>query len=113
MFVVIMCDFNETNVCDIQSICIGRRFARKFDKKYYPLLGDDDTEKEIIHLRGISSIRSGSQIFHSKHGRNSKHCLSTTVTKIQDLCRDPKTGRWRWPSNGADLVYPGIYLGDE
>ena len=29
-----------------------------------------------------------------------------------DLCRDER-GKWRWPVNGADLVFPGIYLGDE
>ena len=29
-----------------------------------------------------------------------------------DLCRDER-GKWRWPVNGADLVTPGIYLGDE
>jgi hypothetical protein len=23
------------------------------------------------------------------------------------LCRDPQTGKWRRPLNGADLVYPG------
>ena len=29
-----------------------------------------------------------------------------------NLCRDER-GKWRWPTNGADLVCPGIYLGDE
>ena len=98
---------------EIQSVSGGRRFARKFDKKYYPLLGDEDDKKEMIHLRGISSMGIESQIHNSTHRRNYKQCLSTTVTEMQDLCRDPKTGRWRWPINGADLVYPGIYLGDE
>ena len=39
--------------------------------------------------------------------------LSTTVSAIRDLCLDPKTKRWHWPQNGADLVFPHIYLGDE
>merc|ERR1712059_17806 len=37
---------------------------------------------------------------------------STTVKAMHDLCRNDK-GRWHFPINGADLVFPGIYLGDE
>ena len=37
---------------------------------------------------------------------------STTAREMINLCRDER-GKWRWPVNGADLVYPGIYLGDE
>ena len=38
--------------------------------------------------------------------------LSVSVATVRSWYFDPKTGRWRWPVNGADLVYPGIYLGD-
>ena len=108
-----MCDSIENSACDFRSLCGGRKFTRKFDKKYYPLLGDDDEEeKEQIRLRGISSMmKSQDPSFESQP--SIKKCHSTTFTKLQDLCRDPNTGRWRWPVNGADLVYPGIYLGDE
>ena len=108
-----MCDFIDIDAWDVQSVSGGRTFSRKFDKRYYPLLGDDDEEKQVIRLRGISSLGAGSKIVNSKHPRNYDKCLSTTVPKMQDLCRDPTTGRWRWPINGVDLVYPGIYLGDE
>ena len=37
---------------------------------------------------------------------------STTYRDMISLCFNEK-GKWRWPVNGADLVYPGIYLGDE
>ena len=38
-------------------------------------------------------------------------CYYNTMNAA-DLCRDER-GKWRWPVNGADLVTPGIYLGDE
>ena len=38
--------------------------------------------------------------------------LSVSVPTVRNWFRDPKTGKWWWPINGADLVYPGIYLGD-
>ena len=41
-----------------------------------------------------------------------RHRHSARPRDMIDLCRDER-GRWRWPTNGADLVYPGIYLGDE
>ena len=44
------------------------------------------------------------------HRHRSVH--STTAKEMIDMCRDDR-GKWRWPINGADLVYPGIYLGDE
>ena len=37
---------------------------------------------------------------------------SASPRDLIDLCRDER-GKWRWPTSGADLVYPGIYLGDE
>ena len=37
---------------------------------------------------------------------------SAGAREMINLCRDER-GKWRWPVNGADLVYPGIYLGDE
>lgn len=44
------------------------------------------------------------------HRHRSVH--STTAREMIDLCRDER-GKWHWPVNGADLVFPGIYLGDE
>ena len=38
--------------------------------------------------------------------------LSVGVREVRSWLMDPKTGRWRWPVNGADQVYPGIFLGD-
>jgi len=38
---------------------------------------------------------------------------SVSVREARQWLRDPLTGRWRWPTNGADEVYPGIFLGDE
>ena len=109
-----MCEFIDIATWEAQSVGGGRKFSRKFDKKSYPILGDDTKEKEVIHLRGISSIETGSSLMpDSKRRRNYEKCLSTTVSEMIDLCRDPKTGRWRWPVNGVDLVYPNIYLGDE
>ncbi len=37
---------------------------------------------------------------------------SLSVREVRDWFRDPVSGRWRWPENGADQVYPGIFLGD-
>ena len=109
---LVMCDFVDIEAWEQQSVGGCRTFRRKFDKKYYPLLGDDDEEKELIHLRGFASSDRTSEMNISKSKRSYKG-LSTTASKMQDLCRDPNTGKWRWPINGADLVYPGIYLGDE
>ena len=36
--------------------------------------------------------------------------MSTSVNDVRNLCRDPKTGKWRRPINGADLVFPGHYF---
>ena len=44
------------------------------------------------------------------HQARLKH--SAQPRDLINLCRDER-GKWRWPTNGADLVYPGIYLGDE
>ena len=84
------------------SVCGGRRFKRVFSKKDFPLLGQDEDgerEKEYISL----SARSKALIPKS---------LSVSVKSVRDRYRDPETGKWRWPQNGADLVYPGIFLGD-
>lgn len=110
-----MCDFVDIDAWEAQSVAGGgRSFTRKFDKKYYPLLGDDEEEEKVnIRFRGIPSDKKQKHLASTNHLQTDKKFLSTTVTKMQDLCRDPKTGRWKWPINGADLVYPGIYLGDE
>ena len=109
-----MCNFVDIDAWESQSVSGGRTFSRKFDKKYYPLLGDDDKEeKNDIRLRGIPSTEKQKTLSNANHLQMRQKCLSTSVLKMQDLCRDPKTGKWRWPINGADLVYPGIYLGDE
>ena len=79
----------------------GRSFKRTFDKKHYPLLGDDpdkSDDPEAIYLSG-------------RRGKEPKK-LSVSVPQIRDLLRDPETGKWKWPLNGADEVYPGIFLGD-
>ena len=88
------------------ALCGGRQFGRKFNKKDYPLLGDQDDDdagsnddSKTIHLSTRSKERLPKK-------------LSTSVSAIRDLCYDPKTGKWHWPKNGADLVHPRIYLGD-
>lgn len=82
------------------SVCGGRRFGRKFNKRDFPLLGNDeeDSSAKAILLSRMSRERMPKK-------------LSTTVTAIQDRYRNAK-GKWFWPTNGADLVYPNIYLGD-
>ena len=108
-----MCDFVDIDAWEASSVSGGRTFSRKFDKKYYPLLGDDDEEeKDTIRLRGISATEKQNGLSNTTHLHIRKKCLSTSVSKMIDLCRDPKTGKWKWPINDADLVYPGIYLGD-
>ena len=67
-------------------------FRREFDKTHYPLLGDDDDQKS----------------YRSSHGCHH----STTVPAMVELLKNVK-GKWRYPVNGADMVFPGIYLGDE
>jgi len=87
------------------SVCGGRRFGRKFNKKDYPLLGEDPNEESEKADKAILISRLSRDRLPKK--------LSTTVAAIRDLCYDPATpGKWRWPSNGADLVFPNIYLGD-
>ena len=83
------------------SVCGGRKFRRKFSKKDFPILGDvDETEeKEPIWL----TKRSKDEL---------QRKLSVSVLEVRSLYLDPDTGGWKWPINGADLVYPGIYLGD-
>nr|ACO12153.1 Dual specificity protein phosphatase 3 [Lepeophtheirus salmonis] len=83
-------------------VCGGRRFKRPFSKKDFPLLGDDGEEEDPMKCIFLSSLAR-------KEYSGGK---STSVLKMRDLLRDPITGRWRWPVNGADQVYPGIYLGD-
>ena len=91
----------ESSSSDLtQSVCGGRRFRRVFSKRDFPILGEDEEEhKEHICL----SARSKDLIPKN---------LSVSVRQARDRLRDPDTGKWRWPTNGADLVYPGIYLGD-
>ena len=59
---------------------------------------DDDDEDDVVDVT--------TRIYRHR----SVH--STTARDMINLCRDER-GKWRWPVNGADLVYPGIYLGDE
>ena len=86
------------------AVCGGRRFGRKFNKRDYPLLGQDPDEDSEAADNAILISRLSRDRLPKK--------LSTSVTAIRDLCYDPKTGKWRWPTNGADLVFPNIYLGD-
>ena len=72
-------------------------FRRQFDKTRYPLLGNDE-EEPVLNTK---SYKSAVGVTHS-----------TSVSAMRDLCRNEK-GKWHWPVNGADLVFPGIYLGDE
>ena len=84
------------------SVCGGRQFGRKFSKKDFPLLGDDNEEDSSDTAIVLSRL--------AKERMPKK--LSMSVTAVRDLCRDPHTGKWQWPQNGADLVHPKIYLGD-
>ena len=87
------------------AVCGGRRFGRKFNKRDYPLLGDDPQEDAEKADQAILISRLSRDRLPKK--------LSTSVAAIRDLCYDPATpGKWRWPTNGADLVFPHIYLGD-
>ena len=74
-------------------------FRRQFDKTHYPMLGNgqDDAEPVI-----------NTKAYRSSHGM----AHSTTVPAMIDLLRNEK-GKWQYPVNGADMVFPGIYLGDE
>ena len=85
------------------AVCGGRRFGRKFRKRDYPILGEDDEVSEDDKTIAIGRL--------AKERLPKK--LSTTVAAIRDLCLDPKTGKWHWPQNGADMVYTNLYLGDE
>ena len=82
------------------TVCGGRQFGRKFSKKDYPVLGEEENQdSEPIFLSSLSKERLPKK-------------LSTSVAAIRDLCYDPKTRKWHWPQNGADLVHPRIFLGD-
>ena len=85
------------------AVCGGRRFGRKFSKRDYPLLGDEDeaavSEDKVIVISRLAKERLPKK-------------LSTTVAAIRELCLDPDSGKWRWPQNGADMVYSNIYLSD-
>ena len=40
-------------------------------------------------------------------------CEGTMIYLLLFIIQYPYTiGRWHYPVNGADLVYPGVYLGD-
>lgn len=82
------------------SVCGGRQFGRKFSKKDFPLLGDNEEDED----KAIVLTRLAKERMPKK--------LSMSVTAVRDLCRDPLSGKWHWPQNGADLVAPKIYLGD-
>ena len=71
-------------------------FRREFDKTHYPILGHDHHHQD------------DSQTYRSSHGAHH----STTVPAMIDLLKNEK-GKWYYPVNGADMVFPGIYLGDE
>ena len=92
-----MLDIGET----ASAVCGGRQFSRKFSKKDYPLLGssEDEEQSEPIVISRLAKERMPKK-------------LSTSVAAIRNLCLDPKTQKWHWPINGADLVHPKIYLGD-
>ncbi|XP_059090927.1 dual specificity protein phosphatase 3-like [Tigriopus californicus] len=93
----------DTPESAFQPVCGGRRFKRAFSKADFPLLGDEDskgTPKEHICLTGRSR-----QLIPKN--------LSVSVQTVRSWYMDPKTGRWHWPVNGADEVYPGLFLGDE
>lgn len=75
-------------------------------------------ENEIVSMLISSRLQTRTLSFRDPivlSGR-SRHlvpkALSVSVATVRSWYFDPKTGRWRWPVNGADLVYPGIYLGD-
>lgn len=86
------------------ALCGGRRFGRKFSKRDYPLLGSSEENDNEEAEKAIVISRRAKERLPKK--------LSTSVTSVRDLYRDPKTGRWHWPVNGADLVFNNIYLGD-
>lgn len=86
-----------------QPVCGGRRFKRSFNKKDFPLLGQDEDNQDSRFQPIAISARSKELIPKQ---------LSVSVDQVRRWYRDPETGKWRWPVNGADLVYPGIYLGD-
>ncbi|XP_023328603.1 dual specificity protein phosphatase 3 isoform X2 [Eurytemora carolleeae] len=73
------------------------RFKRHFDKKHYPLLGEEEQSKPVLNTRSCRSALGP--------------ILSVPVPIAIDWLRNSK-GRWHYPVNGADLVYPGVYLGD-
>jgi hypothetical protein len=87
---------------DCRTVCGGRKFKRHFSKKDYPLLGEEDKESGDKNPLWLTS-RSKDLL---------PKTMSLTVSEVRKWYMDPKTGKWRWPLNGADLVYPGIYLGD-
>jgi len=80
---------------------MARSFKRKFDKKHYPVLGEDLSQPvnpdDVICLSGR---------------RRAPKPLSVSVSEIRDLLMDPVTGKWKWPVNDADQVFPGLFLGD-
>lgn len=81
-----------------QPVCGGIRFKRKFDKRSFPLLGDkEDDDEPLIRTRS--------------HVAMAGPRLSVPVATVYRMFLNEK-GRWHWPANGADLVYPGIFLGD-
>ena len=70
------------------SLCGGRQFGRRFNKKDYPLLGDSEDDARYDDSKTIHLSPLGKERLPKK--------LSTTVSAIRDLCYDPKT---RYHSN--------------
>ena len=75
-------------------------FRREFDKTHYPILGKNNQEEEDPVMN--------STVYRSLRVTNH----SVTVPAMIDLLRNEK-GKWYYPVNGADSVFPGIFLGDE
>ena len=84
--------------------CGGRRFRRIFSKREFPILGED--------IEDSKAGRRREYVMLSARSRPPSKEASLSVAAVRRWYMDPVTGKWWWPVNGADMVYPGIYLGD-